>query len=275
MLGTRYEEYTSLNHGLPFVFSADIERNPFNLSTDANWHENLEIQLCTMGNGYILADGERYDIAEGDISVMNSNVIHYTSTSKKMKYDCLIIDSSFCRQSGIDHTSIRFDTLFRSCRLLELFRLLKTYYNDNNDICRTAKLRKTVLEILIELRENHTSAITASPKNRSTFETVRNALRYIRENYAQRLTLDSISKAVFTDKYSLARNFKSITGQTVVGYINNLRCQKASELIREGVAVAEAARLCGFNNMSFFTKMFRRFFNKLPSEIKREADKKL
>jgi len=274
MLGTRYEEYANLNNGLPFVFSADIERDPFNLSTDANWHENLEIQLCTTGSGYILADGEQYDITEGDISVMNSNVIHYTSTAQKLKYDCLIIDSNFCRTSGIDHTCIKFDIHFRSDRLSELFGLLRKYYTDNGDICRTAKLIKTVLDILIELRESHTSELSSDPRGANDFETVRCALKYIRESYAKKLTLDDISKAVLTDKYSLSRKFKAVTGQTVVGYINNYRCQKASVLIREGTTVAEAARLCGFNNMSFFSKTFKRLFSKLPSELKRKAAEK-
>ena len=58
MLGTRYEDYSSLEGKLPFKLVIDRRVTPDTYSPEANWHDNLELQLCTDGKGYVtLCDG--------------------------------------------------------------------------------------------------------------------------------------------------------------------------------------------------------------------------
>lgn len=95
MLGTRYEEYLVFDDKLPFKFFTDITITPTTYSSEANWHENIEIQFCTEGSGYVLMDMQKHNISKNQVAVVNSNVIHHTNTNDKIKYDCLIIDTSF------------------------------------------------------------------------------------------------------------------------------------------------------------------------------------
>ena len=94
MLGTRHDEYQSENNS-PFSLQFGIYRSSDIRSEDANWHENIEIQLCTEGEGYVILDGNMHSIKPGDVTVISANVIHYTGTETEIKYDCLIIDSKF------------------------------------------------------------------------------------------------------------------------------------------------------------------------------------
>ena len=52
MVATRHDDYRYNN--LPFVLNTDLKRTYFNRSAESNWHEDLEIQLCTQGNGTVL-----------------------------------------------------------------------------------------------------------------------------------------------------------------------------------------------------------------------------
>ena len=46
--------------------------------------------------------------------------------------------------------------------------------------------------------------------------------------------------------------------------------QEIETFIAEGnIILSEAAMLCGFNNMSFFTKTFKQYIGTLPSEVKK------
>lgn len=266
MIGTRHEEYNNFINGLPFVLNTDITRTRFNLSQENNWHENLEIQLCNEGSGNVLIDGQEYGFEKNDIVVVNSNAIHYTGTDEFLNYSCLIISTDFCRQIGIDTRYLTFESKIKSCFLNELLTTLMQIYRDSELPCRVARLNKTVIEILIELSENHTVGIT--PDCNEKYEPVKQAISYIRKNYNRKLTLDEISKSVFFDKYALCREFKKMTGRTIVEYLNKYRCLKAVEIISSGTGVAAAASLCGFGNLSFFTKTFKRYIGKLPSEYK-------
>lgn len=266
MLGTRHEEYNSFTNGLPFVLNTNITRTCFNLSHENNWHENLEIQLCNEGSGNVLIDGQQYSFDKNDIVVVNSNAIHYTGTDEFLNYSCLIISTDFCRQIGIDPRYLTFKEKNKSQHLNNLINKLIQIYHDTDLPCRVARLNKTVIEILIELSEKYTVGVT--PDCNKKYEPVKSAISYIRKNYNRKLTLDEISKAVFLDKYALCREFKKLTGRTIVEYLNKYRCLKAAELITSGTGVAAAALACGFGNLSFFTKTFKRYIGKLPSEYK-------
>ena len=92
MIRVRHEEYDSFTGALPFSLGLNLERTPHNCSQEQNWHENLELQHITYGNGTVLLDGKAYSVKPGDICLVNSNEIHYTYTDTKLRYNCLIIE---------------------------------------------------------------------------------------------------------------------------------------------------------------------------------------
>ena len=68
-------------------------------------------------------------------------------------------------------------------------------------------------------------------------------------------------------KYYLCRTFRQITGSTVVDYLNSLRCAHALQLLSSGeYTVGECAEKCGFRNLSYFAKVYRRYRGCSPSD---------
>ena len=269
MLGTRHEEYRQLNSGLPFVLGSDIERSRYNLSTENNWHENLEIQLCTKGSGFVFLDGKRLQFCQNDIAVVNSNVIHYTGTDSELVYDCLIVGTDFCKQIDLSIESMAFEPIVNDKEIFGKLCELKKLYFDLSVTYRNAKLNKILLEILLILAENYSAPKTEIAEKSKSYERVKEAVLFIRDNYQRKITLDEIAKAVICDKFTLCKDFKKHTGQTVFENLNNLRCIKAIDFIEKGYTVSEAASMCGFDNLSFFTKMFKKHIGILPSKYKK------
>ena len=265
---TRHEEYKRLVDGLPFVLHVDLKRSRQNFSESSNWHENLEIELCTEGYGSVLLDSEKYSFNKGDIVVVNSNALHHTGTDGELTYTCLIVSTDFCKEVGIDVGRVSFEPHLVSPYLVKLFEKLTSLYLDLNAAARTAKLNKTVLEILIELVEHHAAEKKPVSADLKKFETVKGVISFIRENYSRKITIDEISKAVLYDKYALCREFKKLTGQTIIENLNNYRSIKAVDFLTEGKSVADTASLTGFDNLSFFTKTFKKYTGKLPKEFK-------
>ena len=215
----------------------------------------------------VLLNGQRHDFLKDDIVVVNSNVIHYTCTESRLTYSCLIISTEFCRQMGIDYDLLSFSPLIRDPRMTELFSQLIRVHAERDAPLRIAQLNKLLLEILISLGTRHVVRETVVPKSKS-FDAVKNTLSYIRRNYHLKLTLEKISTEVMFDRYALCREFKKITGQTIFENLNQYRCLAASEHIKNGYSVSEAATMCGFENLSFFTKTFKKYIGVLPSACK-------
>ena len=266
----RYEDYSQIKERTPCVVNSDIIRTKHKLSDTANWHNNIEIQICCEGSGYVILNGARSEIGVGDIVAVNCNTIHFTGTDDYIKYHCIIIDTDFCRNSGIDCADIQFENIFKNRKIENSITETVETYKNSDDICYKAKLQRLILEILIEMRLHHTESTSLSKYDTKYFKEVKEAILYIQSNYKKKITLEDLSKAMYIDKYTLSKKFKAFTGITIVDYINDYRCKMALSMIQKGEQINSAARNCGFNNISFFTKTFKRHIGNLPSFYKKK-----
>ncbi len=137
-------------------------------------------------------------------------------------------------------------------------------------LSKKTKLQAAVLNLLIDLAEHHTVSSNCSLSADKSFDQIKSAVRFIREHYSERLTLDIIAKNSFTDKFTLSKKFKALTGHTVVEYI---KCERKKELMHQGIPSGTAAVQCGFNNISFFTRTFKKYTAMLPCEYKKKQRK--
>lgn len=268
MIGTRHDVYKNSERLVPFLVYKDLVRTGRNFSKERNWHEDIELQLCTKGSGTVILNGEKHPFSEGDMIAVNSNIIHYTGTERELTYSCIIISSQFCRSVGFDYGSMFIQPLIKDEVLKDMFcDICEMYYKPDLKY-RELKLNEKILSVLSRIAEKHLCIKKADITDEKSFDTVRKTVEYLRENYERKLTLEEIAKAVLTDKYSLCRTFKRLTGQTVIENLNEYRCIRAKELLSDGMGVSESARACGFENISFFTKTFKKYTGFLPSQCK-------
>ena len=261
----RHEEYPSASGEAPFVLKTDIERTPHKVSAEQNWHDELEIELCTEGEGEVLLDGKSYPFSAGDVIIVNSGVLHHTGSSARVIYTCLIPRLDLCRTVGLDPTRLCFEPLVRDGELAELITSLAQAEADGSTLLFRCEL---LLRILLHIQRKYTLPDEKRVETRPHMQSVREAIALIRRDFSKKITLDAIAKSVYIDKYTLCREFKRATGQTVIEYVNSYRIQNAAQLISGGYTVSEAARACGFENMSFFTRTFKKYMGCLPSDYR-------
>lgn len=265
----RYEEYFKADGELPFLLQPYLTRTKDTCSKESNWHEALELHLYCGGEGEVLLDGEPFLVRSGDTVCVDSGCIHCTKTESEVCYHCLIVRADFCESVGISLDELRFVPLVKSEEAKKSFERLLFLHQTENGVARKAKLVAALLELLAYLQEN-CLADERPVSGKESYQSVKEAILYIRKNYADKLTLDEISKAAYENKFALTRKFKKATGKTVVRYINEHRIGRVKELLANGETVSQAAYACGFNNLSFFTKIFKRYAGVLPSEYKKE-----
>ena len=227
----RHEEYPSASGAAPFVLKTDIERTPHKVSAEQNWHDELEIELCTEGEGEVLLDGKSYPFSAGDVIIVNSGVLHHTGSSARVIYTCLIPRLDLCRTVGLDPTRLCFEPLVRDGELAELITSLAQAEADDSTLLFRCEL---LLRILLHIQRKYTLPDEKRVETRPHMQSVREAIALIRRDFSKKITLDAIAKSVYIDKYTLCREFKRATGQTVIEYVNSYRIQNAAQLISGG-----------------------------------------
>ncbi len=109
-------------------------------------------------------------------------------------------------------------------------------------------------------------------KNSVRSEIIKKTLDYIHSNYENAVTLQDLSEHAHVSKEHLCRIFRSVSATTPIVYLNRYRITQSAYMLRNtGKTVSEISALCGFNNESYFDKMFMRFMNCTPSEYRRNV----
>jgi AraC-like DNA-binding protein len=92
------------------------------------------------------------------------------------------------------------------------------------------------------------------------------------ENFVSPPLLDDLAAAVGLCRTNLTAGFRSILGQTVYEYIQELRMQHALVLLNEpGSSITQVAYAVGYNHASSFSVAVQKHFGATPSELRRRT----
>jgi AraC-like DNA-binding protein len=78
----------------------------------------------------------------------------------------------------------------------------------------------------------------------------------------------SLAREIGLSRYHLNVKLKALTGLVTRDFIRNMRLKYAAKLIKRGHGnIAEIAYQVGFNNLSYFSKVFKETYGVLPSRF--------
>ncbi len=98
---------------------------------------------------------------------------------------------------------------------------------------------------------------------------VRAACRYIRQHYAEPLTVDGLASHLSLNKNHLIRLFKTALNTTPNRYLNDVRLRNARQmLLQTDLSVQQIAHSCGFPTVSYFIKRFKEQFGENPTTFR-------
>ena len=100
---------------------------------------------------------------------------------------------------------------------------------------------------------------------------VRKAMEYIHKHYAENISLENIADEIFISKSECCRSFKRILNMTPFEYLMEYRVFKSTQLLcNSNDSIAIIALSVGFNGISYYGKVFKKYMNCTPSEYRRE-----
>ena len=102
---------------------------------------------------------------------------------------------------------------------------------------------------------------------------IKDAILYIQQHYTEPVTLDNIADSIHVSKSECCRCFKRAVNITPFEYLMRYRILQAAEKIlqndREMTSISELATSVGFNNTSYFNKLFKKYFDCTPTEYRK------
>ena len=247
---------------------------------------------------YYLLEGERcyfigtkiYHLKQGSLVFVRRNVIHKTALSREAHHDRILLEISRSYLESVFaitgeltlHDFFQDDCIILSLEseeqnfitelLLALGRELGT---KNSGFRLLAKSLVAELFIYAKRMENKTNPSASSRTDDPRHRQIEQIACYIAENCCSPLSLNSIAEQFYMNKCYLSRIFKEITGFTVNGYLHARRIQKArSLLIQNSMNISEVSEAAGYENLTYFERVFKKHTGMSPLEYRRQYGKR-
>jgi YesN/AraC family two-component response regulator len=137
--------------------------------------------------------------------------------------------------------------------------------NIQNDILSSKWLVDVLTELLlISLSTLHGEISYMTPPY------ILEIMNQMERNCTNKITLEDLAAHSNFSKYHLAREFKRYTGYSPTEYVTNLRITLSKEMLQfSNLSIGEIAEQCGYENASFFIRMFKKKEGLTPLEFRK------
>lgn len=183
-------------------------------------------------------------------------------------YESLIHNSALSKMHIQEATNRLLGTICKHC--ITNNNIKSKYYNkiivyERILKCNTIeKIKKEVNGFLREIKKQ-----TSFDTNN---ELIKSVLKYIDENFSEPdLSLARVADEIFITPVYLSKLFKQETGVNFLDFIHKVRIEKAKNyLLDSDIKIYEVSSLVGYSNEKHFSKKFKKYVGKSPSEYRQE-----
>ena len=258
-----------------------------------HWHEELEMVVIQKGEGTISVDFDRQAVRAGDMVFIRPGQLHSIEQSgtKKMEYENIILKPDLLMSGANDLCAVRFITPLMTGRLpVDTFITpALSYYKDASDSIRQIDLlcgttpegyqlavKGYLFQFIFLLISNRLKEETEPAIQSKTLEKLKTILKYVEEHYPDHITIEDMAALTYYSKSHFMKFFKAHMGVGFIEYLNDYRLTMSELLLRSSDdPVIEIAQKCGFDNLSYFNRIFKRKYGQSPGRWRQSASKNL
>jgi len=254
-------------------------------------HDFIEIVFITKGKGIQVISNNEYEVAEGDIFILQGFQNHYFKNAGKAEIINVMFDPS--RNPFLIPHDIRsidgYNALFilepryrnrkhfRNMLHLNGVELAKAEYILNSMLHEQSQkepgyelfLKNKLEELIIFLSRKYSQI--GVPRARSLLR-IGKAVDYLEHHYGQNIYIHQLAELSYMSLRNFQRVFRDATGRSPNDYLLDLRLQQASKLLTETESsVYSISNQVGIHDWYYFSRAFKRKMGISPLKYRKKS----
>lgn len=261
-----------------------------NLFVTFHWHKEVEIIYLHSGTLTLWIESEEYHLKPGDIYFINSEMLHqFSSTEKNTCYYAYVFPLESLQFALSDYSQTLVEPLFAHTMQFPTFVPIDSpiygnvlnevreliHVNENKILAYELTTKACIYKIigyLIQAKLLHTPALLIQFSSSKKSDIKKQILSYIQENYAKPISLEDLAKIYHMSPKYFCHYFKQNFSMTFLEYLTRYRIEKARILLKNtGLSVMEIGFLVGYENFSYFIRIFKRIVGITPAKYRVEV----
>ena len=263
---------------IKFISGTPIAIRTYNIDKyEPHYHDDcIELLFVLNGAVNIRANYDRFYMTKNDFTIINRGDIHYIRGDKDNMVVSLYINLKAFEEK---YEYVRY--IYFLCESFNANSVQKKYNPEvrklfTDIVLETAEEKKDIhkiwqlMDIFISKYDfAHYHNGREIPDNQ--LQRYYRIIKEIETNYGEKLDLDYFAQKEFVGKNYISQFWKKITNMNLTDYINAIRTEKSEKMMLTGEkSVNEVSFKCGFSDPKYIYKGFRKWYEKTPSQHKRE-----
>lgn len=252
-----------------------------------HWHEEMEVLIINNGLAEVSTDDASYSLKPGQGIIINQNVMHSicSMNQKNCTFYSLVFHPDFLFGHKNSYLQAQFLLPIQNFHLFKILVLneenpwherMLDAVNDaiaanvtkqfGYEIATKGHLCRFWSELVTRLPQ-----LDAAPSPHVSLDEqrVKQAMLFIRKHHAEPISLEEIAESVHISKSECCRCFSRTLQMTPFEYLMKYRIFEATkkmiEQLSNPMSIADIALSVGFNNTSYFNKLFKKFLGCTPT----------
>ncbi len=286
-----YENYQEkILHGNPlFPYITYLCSIPLDFSyVPVHWHDEMEIVYIKKGRGLVTVDFRQYPVHAGMFALIIPGQLHSIEQfeNEKMEYENIIFHPNILISKKTDTCNSDFLLPLLSGKITvptlyapdcPCYAEIKACIDANDEICKTNPkayqlFLKSQLFLLFYILFHNCAKMEPVRTNYRSLEKMKQILKYLENNYMNKITIEEIAAEVHLSQSHFMKYFKNIMGTSFIEYLNEYRLTMAQRLlVSSDSSVLDIAAEVGFDNLSYFNRIFKKRFGQTPSACRKHV----
>lgn len=268
-----YEAITSELEEIKVVeIDVDFEKSPSRIP--AHWHRSLEIVVPISNDAYLYIENERHLVYANTYYIVNSRSIHsFGRPDYVQSYHgyALQIGYNFLKKIYPEIDDIQFESYMYHKEVYKVIMdIIQAYHSD--DPFKNMRMKGLSYVLMGHLFAEAAIIREQDNTNRKHNELMMNITKFVDENYASDITVDTIADTFNLSYGYLSTIFKQYMGYGVKEYINYIRVKKSEkDLLDKSLTITAVYTKNGFTNSKSYYREFRKYHGISPKEYREKA----
>ncbi len=252
----------------------------YDLLAPLHYHKEFELVMVTEGMVTVQIEKDPYTFHRGEGAFVNSGQLHVIRAADGGRHGFIAVvfdPALLCEKPDrifaeyirpmLDHSlfvpAVLPDSL---CGRIE--EICAAY--EEKAFGYELYIKSVLYEIFFRMMKNSKKTDRSAPQVRSGL--IKAVTDYIRDNYFRPISLQNLADQANISKEYLCRIFNEMTGVSPIYYLNWYRIRQSTDLLLESSrSISDIAFSCGFNNSSYYSKLFLRYMGCTPMEYRKKS----
>lgn len=285
-----YENYQELKEHFENTFSYNtyLCTIPLDFSrVPCHWHNEMELIYIKKGYGKVGIDLTDYTVSAGEIAIILPGQLHSIEQADdtSFEYENIMFDMNLISSKQgdsitdallhrITHHTIHFPSILMHDT--PYYNDLIGYIDRADEICKTFPqcyslgIKSQLCGFFYLLVQTSSDSSPVKPDIRS-LKKIKLITQYIEENYQSEISIEKMAEICDFSQSHFMKFFKKNMGIPFISYLNEYRLIIASRLLlTSSSSIIYIAQECGFDNLSYFNRLFRKKFSMTPSQFRHQ-----